>query len=187
MARPIIVGWLDLPHAITLRTQYEVAAWHTDARVEPGRYLIEESTSYERVIWTIRFPGTIVSEYTAALWGGVPIESNVPQGAAHRNVGRGHESSVWFDRFARPSLARQVAETGVYRLHGVHSGDYVDCPVRLFGMVARETSKSWAVEYSPAIVGKVQGRMVWTTRPRGHWYHWHEFRPVLALAAGGAR
>ncbi len=145
MPRSIVIGFIDVPSPIVFRTSYETAAWHTDAVVPAGRYLLEESTEGHRTWFSARFPGVIVSEYMPALWGGVPIGRSA-QGVDHPNVGKPHVSSLyWYDDFYLGYLAKEVAETGHYTIVDAISRKSVRCPVTLIAGEAILDHRLWSV------------------------------------------
>lgn len=190
-----VIGWIDLPKAIVLRQQYEVAAWHTDVRVEAGRYLITEgSNGSGRPCFTMTFPGVIVSSYTPALFGGNPIRSNVKQGTEHEDAGRAHVASrFYYDDFYFGYVAADVAKTGTYRIKNDADSSFVDCPIHIFGAAAVVTHRSWSVgddshfqPRTPDMPSHLCG--FHTHGKRGCWRESFGFRPRLALpATTGAR
>lgn len=172
-----VIGFLDIPSPIVVRTTYETAAWYTDAVVAPGRYLIEETWSEGRKYFSVSLPGKIVSEYMPALFGGVAIGRS-PQGENHPNVGRDHVSSLyWYDAFYFGYLAKEVAETGHYSMVDARSREIVRCRVTFFAAVAVLTRRSWNVFAD--FHGGSKGF-------RGQWFTSYGVRQPLLLTAGSS-
>ena len=69
-----IIGKIRIEGGRTERQYYEVAAWYRDILLIPGEYWLETNGYYAR--WTA--PGTIIEDYTPALFGGVMMGS-LPQ------------------------------------------------------------------------------------------------------------
>lgn len=176
MPRSIVIGFIDVPSPVVMRTSYETAAWHTDAIVPPGRYLIEEVHDGRsmRPYFVARFPGVIVSEYMPALWGGVPITRSA-QGVDHPNVGQPHVSSLsWYDAFYFGYLAEEVARDGHYTIVDALSREKVRCRVTFIALEAVVTRRSWStsVNYHGG-----------TSGIRGHFFTFYGVRTPLLLPA----
>lgn len=177
MTRSIVIGFIDVPSPVVMRTQYETAAWHTDAVVQPGRYLIEENRDdYGRKYFVARFAGKIVYQYLASLWGGVPIRSGEPQGENHRDVGQPHVSTLyWYDDFYFGYLAKEVAETGHYTIVDARSRESVRCRVTFIAGEAVLDHRLWSVhrDFHCGASGF-----------RGKWIEYFAVRQPLLLAPG---
>lgn len=83
------IGTYTLAEPITVRNSFEVAAWWSDVLLEPGTYEVTANGYY--AFYTV--PGTIVSEYTPSLFGGVAVGSQ-PQYEQHRSVGQSSSHHV---------------------------------------------------------------------------------------------
>lgn len=74
------IGFYNLREAKTFTNTYEFAAWYEDVLVQPGRYPV---IMYDMRVYDdgqifahgayVNFPGTIVSDYFAAHYCGVPV------------------------------------------------------------------------------------------------------------------
>lgn len=182
--RSVVIGFMDLPRPVVMRTNYETAAWHTDTRVPAGRYLLEECRDrYGRKYWAASFAGVIVHEYMPALWGGMPI-GNSPQGDQHPNVGRGHVVSRWWDDFAFGSFAAEVARSGSYTFHDEHTREAVACSVSLFVDEAAVRYRWWYCSSDMHLTPRRDGSASVARGMRGHWVDRFEVRPRLLLSSG---
>lgn len=90
VGKVVFAGYVRIPAGVKHTRQYEVAAWYTKAEtVEDRWYPVWLSRDHIRPtegrLWA-RVEAVITSEYTPALWGGVPVGSQ-PQAENHRNVG----------------------------------------------------------------------------------------------------
>lgn len=183
--RSVVIGFIDLPRPVVMRTSYETAAWHTDARIPAGRYLLEECVDrYGKKYWAADFAGVIVYQYLAPLWGGVPI-GNSPQGAQHPDVGRGHVVSRWWDDFAFGSFAERVARTGSYEFLDEETRELVACPVTLFVDRAAVRYRYWSCWSDSHFTPRPDGSASVARGFRGRWVDRFEVRPRLLLTAGG--
>lgn len=182
MARSLVIGFLDVPSPIVLRTQYETAAWYTDAVVPAGRYLIEETLDAGRTYYSVKLPGTIVSEYMPALFGGVAIGRS-PQAENHPDVGKPHVSSLyWYDAFYFGYLAEEVASTGHYTMTDARSGAKIRCRVTFLAadpVISRRSFGFFADFHSTIGVRGGEGF-------RGRWFISYAVRPRRLLTAGSS-
>lgn len=86
--KPTIIGTYTVNEGDTYSRGYEVAAWNTQIALTPGVYDVTANVVRSYVELAVKVPGVITSEYTPSLFGGVPINSQQPQGTEHRNVGQ---------------------------------------------------------------------------------------------------
>lgn len=191
--RSVVVGFIDLPAPVVMRTNYETAAWHTDALVPAGRYLLEECVdNYSgRKYWAADFPGVIVHEYMPALWGGVPVGKS-PQGDQHPNVGKGHTSRRWWDDFAMGYFAEEVARSGSYVFVDERTREKVAARVTLFATEAALRYRWWSCHsdshYHPPLPGRPAHISCEVSRGfRGRLVERFELRAPLLLSAGERR
>jgi hypothetical protein len=85
--RPTVIGSITVPEGYEHTKQdYETAAWWSRIAVVPGEYNLVATfndLTPDKVYWvSFSLCGTVVDEYFASLWGGVPIsgESNAKIG-----------------------------------------------------------------------------------------------------------
>lgn len=181
------IGFLVVPQAMVLRTQYEVAAWHSDMLVPAGRYPIFEGREArsgresDRRWWGIKLPGTVVSAYTPSLLCGVAVGSS-PQGEQHRDVGRADTHSIYWDDFALGGVAHQLMESGTVSIYD-RDRKAVACRVELFGVVPAVDYRYWSLWSDPRLK-VVEGRYHWSEGLRGQWKTVYTMRPQLLLQAG---
>lgn len=187
-ARSVVIGFIDLPRPVVMRTSYETAAWHTDALIPAGRYLLEECRDqYGKKYWAADFSGVIVYEYMPSLWGGVPIGKS-PQGDQHPNVGRRHVVGKWWNDFAFSYyFASEVARTGAFTFYDEKTREPVACPVTFFVHEAAVDYRYFSCSSDSHYTPRPDGSASVARGMRGHWVDRFEVRPRLLLSAGEVR
>lgn len=107
------VGTLTIHEPVDVELSHEVAAWATTLRLEPGCYpVMGEDFRGRRGMWA-EVPGTVVRNYTPALFGGIRVGGGRD---GSEEVGRKQRHRVgggWY-AFAQEQADRLFAHVGSF-------------------------------------------------------------------------